>query len=148
MENYVDSIDRNELTQKSITNLLKELDPHSTYIPSNKRVSVNESLVGHFGGIGIRFMILRDTLTVVDVINGGPSYISGLQKRDRIIKIDNQNVAGIGLTNRMVLKKLKGEVGSKVSLSIFKPNKTTINKVLQRGLIPLKSIAACIHKRF
>ena len=142
MENYVDSIDRNELTQKSITNLLKELDPHSTYIPSNKRVSVNESLVGHFGGIGIRFMILRDTLTVVDVINGGPSYISGLQKRDRIIKIDNQNVAGIGLTNQMVLKKLKGEVGSKVSLSIFKPNKTTINKVLKRGLIPLKSIAA------
>ncbi len=142
MENYVDSIDRNELTKKSITNLLKELDPHSTYIPSNKRLTVNESLVGHFGGIGIRFMILRDTLTVVDVISGGPSDKSGLKKRDRIIKIDNQNVAGVGLTNQMVLKKLKGEVGSEVSVSIIKPNKTTTTKVLQRGLIPLKSISA------
>ena len=57
LNNYVDSLDSYELSEKSITNILKDLDPHSSFIPAKKRQSVNESLVGHFGGIGIRFMI-------------------------------------------------------------------------------------------
>lgn len=142
MNNYVDSINKEDLTQKSIENILKELDPHSTFIPSENRQTVNEALVGHFGGIGIRFMILRDTLTIVDVIDGGPSWKSGLQKRDRIIKINNENVASINIQNNDVLKKLKGKVGSNVELTILQPDKIITNKILKRGLIPLKSISA------
>ena len=105
MSSYVDTIDANTLSQKAIANILKELDPHSTYIPANERQRVNEALVGHFGGVGIRFMILRDTLTVVDVIKNGPSFKMGIEKRDRIIEINNENVASTGLTNNQVLKK-------------------------------------------
>ena len=68
LNNYVDSLDSYELSENSINNILKDLDPHSSFIPAKKRLSVNESLVGHFGGIGIRFMIYNDTLTIVDVI--------------------------------------------------------------------------------
>ena len=66
--NYVDSLEIEKLSENSINNILKDLDPHSSYIPANQRQRLNESLVGHFGGIGIRFMIYNDTLTVVDVI--------------------------------------------------------------------------------
>jgi carboxyl-terminal processing protease len=95
LNNYVDSLDSYELSEKSINNILKDLDPHSSFIPAKKRQSVNESLVGHFGGIGIRFMIYNDTLTIVDVIEGGPSKLAGLKKRDRIIKIEGENFAGV-----------------------------------------------------
>ncbi|MAE14056.1 MAG: peptidase S41 [Crocinitomicaceae bacterium] len=140
--NYVDSLEIEKLSENSINNILKDLDPHSSYIPANQRQRLNESLVGHFGGIGIRFMIYNDTLTVVDVIDGGPSESVNINKRDRIITIDDENVAGINLTNEDVLKKLKGVVGSAVKLSILKPNKNIEIKNIIRGSIPLKSIPA------
>ena len=87
-------------------------------------------------------MIYNDTLTVVDVINGGPSESVNINKRDRIITIDDENVAGVNLTNEDVLKKLKGVVGSAVKLSILKPNKNIEIKNIIRGSIPLKSIPA------
>lgn len=140
--NYVDSLEIEKLSENSINNILKDLDPHSSYIPANQRQRLNESLVGHFGGIGIRFMIYNDTLTVVDVIDGGPSESVNINKRDRIITIDDENVAGVNLTNKDVLKKLKGVVGSAVKLSILKPNKNIEIKNIIRGSIPLKSIPA------
>ena len=140
--NYVDSLEIEKISENSIINILKDLDPHSSYIPANQRQRLNESLVGHFGGIGIRFMIYNDTLTVVDVINGGPSESVNINKRDRIITIDDENVAGVNLTNEDVLKKLKGVVGSAVKLSILKPNKNIEIKNIIRGSIPLKSIPA------
>ena len=92
LNSYVDSLSSEKLKQTAIRNILKELDPHSSYIPAEDRVSANESLLGHFGGVGIRFIILRDSLTVVNVIKGGPSEKQGIQKRDRIIKINNDSV--------------------------------------------------------
>ena len=142
LSNYVDSLDPNNFAEKAINNILKDLDPHSSYIPARERQRVNESLVGHFGGIGIRFMIYRDTLTVVDVIIGGPSEDAGLEIRDRIVKINSENIAGNGLKNEDVLKKLKGKVGTKVKLSVLKPNKQIVEKNIYRGSIPLKSISA------
>ena len=123
-------------------NILKDLDPHSSFIPAKKRQSVNESLVGHFGGIGIRFMIYNDTLTIVDVIEGGPSKLAGLKKRDRIIKIQGENFAGVGIKNEDVLKKLKGKVGSEVNIAVLNPNNEIVKHRLIRGSIPLKSISA------
>ena len=140
--NYVDSLEIEKLSENSINNILKDLDPHSSYIPASQRQRLNESLVGHFGGIGIRFMIYNDTITVVDVIKGGPSESVNIEKRDRIITIDDENVAGINLKNEDVLKKLKGVVGSIVKLSVLKPNKNIENKNITRGSIPLKSIPA------
>ena len=140
--NYVDSLEIKKLSENSINNILKDLDPHSSYIPASQRQRLNESLVGHFGGIGIRFMIYNDTITVVDVIKGGPSEYVNIEKRDRIITIDDENVAGINLKNEDVLKKLKGVVGSIVKLSVLKPNKNIENKNITRGSIPLKSIPA------
>ena len=142
LNNYVDSLDSYELSENSINNILKDLDPHSSFIPAKKRLSVNESLVGHFGGIGIRFMIYNDTLTIVDVIEGGPSKLAGLKKRDRIIKIEGKNFAGVGMKNEDVLKRLKGKVGSEVNITVLSPNNKVAKHKLLRGSIPLKSISA------
>ena len=85
-------------------------------------------------------MIYNDTLTVVDVIDNGPSKAAEIKKRDRIISIDQENVAGINLKTEDVLKKLKGIIGSPVKLTILKPNKKIVCKSIIRGGIPLKSV--------
>ena len=70
---YVDSVDRQKVTEAAIVGLLKELDPHSYYINKEDLSRVNEEMSGAFEGIGVQFNILNDMLMVVSPINGGPS---------------------------------------------------------------------------
>ena len=74
---YVDSVDREDLIETSISGMLEKLDPHSAYISSKDVERLNEELQGHFGGVGIRFIILRDTLMITNIIPGGPSEAAG-----------------------------------------------------------------------
>lgn len=141
---YVDSVKREELIELTIKNMLSELDPHSAYISAVNTKSENERLQGHFGGVGIRFIVLRDTLMVTNIIKGGPSERAGLQASDRIIAIDDSTVAGIGLAIENVHSKLKGESGTPVHLTILRNGKKKeIN--ITRGQIPLPSINASYH---
>ena len=140
LNNYVDTLEKIKLSENSINTILKNLDPHSSYIPARKRQRRNESLVGHFGGIGIRFMIYRDTLTIVDIISGGPSESAGLEIRDRIVKINSENIAGNGLKNEDVLKKLKGKVGTKVkNIRLVEGDHNIDCKITGVGAMKLKS---------
>ena len=84
---------------------------------------MNEPLEGGFYGIGIQFTIMRDTLVVVQVLPNGPSAKAGLLAGDRIVTIDGEPIAGIGIKNNDVRKKLKGELGSRVNLDIRRKEK-------------------------
>ncbi len=138
---YVDSVDRENLIELSIKNMLSELDPHSAYISAVNTESENERLQGHFGGVGIRFIVLRDTLMVTNIINGGPSDRAGLLASDRIIAVDDSTIAGVGLAIEDVHSKLKGESGTPVHLKIIRKGKEKEIDII-RGQIPLPSINA------
>ena len=138
-QRYVDEVDPHELVEKSIQKLLKDLDPHSAYIPPVDYDLAQERINGEFGGVGIRFLIHNDTLVVTHTIAGGPSQQSGIKAGDRIITVDSANIAGIKLENRDVQKKLKGKPGTPVLLSILRKGKI-IEKNITRGVIPLNSI--------
>ncbi len=99
---------------------LTKLDPHSAYIPAKEREEANEDLRGNFEGIGIEFNIFQDTLVVVAALSGGPSEAVGLRSGDRIIKVDNENIAGVGLRNAEVTKKLKGPKGTEVKIEVLR----------------------------
>lgn len=140
---YVDSVDQDELVEKTITYILKELDPHSTYISKEEVQRMNEPLEGEFEGIGISFNILYDTLYVVSPISGGPSEKVGIRAGDRIIKINDKNVAGIGLTNSDVFSKLRGKKGTKVNVSILRRDYDgVLNFSITRDKIPIYSLDA------
>ncbi|HOS47332.1 MAG TPA: S41 family peptidase [Bacteroidia bacterium] len=140
---YVDSIDEKKITEDAIRNLLKELDPHSVYIPAEELKEVNEPLVGKFEGVGIQFNILDDTIMVTQTISGGPSEKLGIRAGDRIVKIDGESVANIGIKNNDVLKKLRGDKGTKVKVNIFRRgNKDLIEYTITRDKIPLFSVDA------
>jgi len=140
-QEYVDTINQQELVNSSITQILQNLDPHSSYIPADELKSVNEPLEGNFEGIGIEFHIQYDTIMVVSTIAGGPSETIGLRPGDRIVEVDKKKVAGIGIKNEDVFKYLRGQEGTKVALKV---KRSGIEKLLDftivRGKIPIRSI--------
>jgi len=138
---YVDTIKVDDLIEKTIPAIFKELDPHSVYIPAADLQSVNEELEGSFSGIGIQFNIITDTITVVGVISGGPSEKMGILPGDRIVTIDDSLF--IATTNEKVLKSLRGPKGSKVNIGIARMGtEELIPFDITRDDIPVYSVDA------
>ena len=148
---YVDTIDMDELIEKSIPKILSELDPHSVYIPAKKAEEADQDLRGSFSGIGIQFMIQSDTIYVSDVISGGPAEKVGLMPGDRIVTIDDSLYVGKKINNDGAMKRLKGPKGSEVTLGIKRQGeKELLSFTIVRGNIPVKSVDATymIDKRW
>lgn len=142
-DQYVDTVNMGELVEEAMPQILSELDPHSSYIPAKDLEAVNADLKGSFSGIGIQFTIQNDTIHVNSVIQGGPSEKVGLMAGDRIVEVDDSAFVGKIVTNSEAMKRLKGEKGSKVKLSVYRPGeKDLLHFTVIRGNIPVKSIDA------
>lgn len=142
-EMYVDTVNAKALTDKAIDAMIKELDPHSDYMTAEELAEMNEPLQGGFDGIGISFNMMNDTLFVVEVIVGGPSEKVGLQAGDRIMKVDGENIAGVKMSSKEVMKRLKGPKGTKVTISVKRRGqKELIDFVIVRDKIPMYSVDA------
>ncbi len=140
-EEYVDTVSKNFLVEKAITELLQNLDPHSVYITAKDLQEMREPLEGNFEGIGIEFNIIKDTIRVISVIAGGPSEALGIQAGDKIVKIEGKNAAGVKMKNKDVLGKLRGKGGTKVTVSIMRGRaKKLIDYTITRGTIPIFSV--------
>jgi carboxyl-terminal processing protease len=155
---YVDSVDRNKLVEDAIQTLLQDLDPHSYYISAEELAGYQEPLEGNFDGIGVEFLIQKDTVVVVNPLVGGPSESLGILAGDRIIMVEEELIAGVDVTNRQIMKLLKGESGTKVKISVLRPGNTfsrpadyangqvsdLIEFDITRGKIPIHSVAVAI----
>jgi carboxyl-terminal processing protease len=138
---YVDTVNIDDLVDYSISKMLEKLDPHTVYIPKKDIDIARSQLKGDFEGIGIEFNIIKDTLYVVTPISGGPSETVGLMAGDKIIKVDDKNVAGIGITNSDVFKKLRGPKGSKVKVTVTRRGvKKPLEFTITRDKIPTYSV--------
>jgi carboxyl-terminal processing protease len=140
---YVDETDSEELIESAINSVLKELDPHSSYIPASELQGINEELDGKFEGVGIQFSLVNDTIFVVSAISGGPADQLGVLAGDKIIQIEDSTVAGIGITTEGIIDKLKGKKGTKVKVGIQRgKNKKMMDYTITRDVIPLYSVDA------
>ncbi len=142
-DQYVDSINAAELVEKSLPKILKELDPHSTYISASEVETSMQDLRGSFSGIGVQFTIYKDTVRVIRVIKGGPSEKAGLQAGDRIVSVDGETYTGEKVNNEETMNRLKGEKGSTVKLGIVRcGKKKPLEFSIVRGEVPVNSIDA------
>ncbi|MDD3739654.1 MAG: S41 family peptidase [Bacteroidales bacterium] len=140
---YVDEVTREQLVEMAIPKFLESLDPHTVYFTAEEAKGLEEELEGNFEGIGIQFNIFKDTVLVVAVIEDGPSEKSGLKSGDRIIYVNDTLIAGVNITNEMVMSKLKGQGGSIVTLKVLRRGfKNLLTVKIKRGQIPLKSVDA------
>ena len=140
---YVDSVDTETLIEESIEDMLDKLDPHTVYIPPKDRELSASQLRATYDGIGVEFNLLRDTLYVVNPLPGGPSEKVGIIAGDKIVSVDGENIAGIGVNNRVVFDMLRGPRGSKVNVEVVRRNEPELMAFeLERGSIPQYSIDA------
>jgi len=138
---YVDEVNTDKMVDEAIGTMLEKLDPHTVYIPLEELKLMESQLKGNFEGIGVEFNIFNDTIHVITALAGGPSEKLGIRAGDKIVKVDNENVASIGITNRQVVSKLRGDKGSKVKVEIFrKGEKELIAYEIKRGVIPQFSL--------
>ncbi len=140
LHNYADSVNTSKMEEKGIEAMLNRLDPHSHYIPKVEYHEVNDPLTGSFEGIGIEFQIVKDSLHVIHVIKDGPSAKSGIKDGDRIVEVNDSCIAGKGISEREVIRLLKGSKGSKVKLGIRRYGvDSTLHATITRDVIPTKS---------
>jgi len=140
---YVDTTNIKKLTESAISEMLSTLDPHSIYISKDEVEEMNQPLEGNFEGIGISFNVFKDTLMVMTTIPGGPSERVGLKPGDRIVKVDNKIIVGIGLKTPDVFKMLRGDKGTKVNLSVLrKGERAPLEFTIIRDKIPIYSVDA------
>ena len=140
-QRYVDSVHIDTLEEGAIQQMMSGLDPHSIYIPASNLKEVNEDIAGNFEGIGVEFNIFYDTVHVLYVIPNGPSDKAGLKVADRIIKVNDQPIAGKGIKTDEVKKLIRGPGNSEVNLTVLRNNRP-LNISVLRGRIPVPSMNA------
>ena len=138
---YVDSVNTSDIVEQTIPEILKNLDPHTTYIPARNMQEVQEEMQGNFSGIGVQFSVQEDTVRVIEVISGGPSSKVGILPGDRIVRVNDSIIAGVNVENSTVLNLLRGKKNSKVEVGIIrKGSGNELEFEIIRGDIPIYSV--------
>jgi len=142
-QQYVDEIDTDSLLDKAIPDILAQLDPHSVYIPASELEATNDDLESSFGGVGVMFQVLNDTVNVVEVVAGGPAESVGLLPGDMILEADGKPLSGVGVTSEDVFTSLRGKQGTKVKVKIKRSSsRKPLEYEITRGDIPSNSVDA------
>lgn len=142
-DQYVDSVNINDLVEIAIPQILAELDPHSVYISAKDVETANNDLKSSFSGIGIEFVIRQDTIQVQNVIKNGPAEKAGLLAGDKIVAIDGKPFVGTQVTNEEAAHRLMGPKGTKVSVGVMRYGEGGMkNFTITRDNIVTKSITA------
>lgn len=140
---YVDEVDRHKLVDEAITAVLRQLDPHSSYISPEELSKIKEQMAGEFMGIGVEFLLLGDTVVVVSVAGDSPAKKAGILAGDKIIAVEDSLVSGKGLNSDDIIRRLRDENKSKVRIAILRyPGKSPKTLTLERRRIPIKSVDA------
>ena len=143
-DQYVDTVNINDLVEKAMPQILGELDPHSVYITARDGQIANDDLRGSFSGIGIEFVVRQDTIRVQNVIGNGPAERAGVIAGDKIVEVDDSSFVGKKVTNEEAMHHLKGPKDTKVKLGIVRYGEKKIRHItVTRGEIPTKSVTAC-----
>ena len=142
-ELYVDTVNQGKLTEAGIRGILNSLDPHSSYSDAKETKAINEPLQGNFEGIGVQFNMLEDTLVVIQTIRKGPSEKAGILAGDRIVKVNDQIIAGVKMERDSIMRVLRGPKGTVVKLGIIRrgvPDMIWFN--VTRDKIPMNTLDA------
>jgi len=142
-DQYVDTVNVNDLVENAMPQILAELDPHSVYISAKDVQIANDDLRGSFSGVGIEFVIREDTLHVQQVVSNGPAERAGVIAGDKVVTVDGKPFTGKTLTNEEAMHRLKGPKDTKVKLGILRYGEKKLRQiVVTRGEIPTKSVTA------
>jgi len=138
-DNYVEKTDQKKLMYGAITGMLRELDPHSSFLKPDDYKELQIETKGKFGGLGIEITIRDNILTVVSPLEDTPADKAGIQANDQIMKIDDQPTQDMSLMD--AVQKMRGPKGSKVKLTILRKGvQKPLEFELVRDIISIQSV--------
>lgn len=142
-DQYVDEVNTDSLLDMAIPEMLASLDPHSVYIPASELQATNDDLESSFGGVGVMFQVLNDTVNVIEVVAGGPAENAGILPGDLILDANGKKLSGAGVSSDEVFSTLRGKEGTKVEVGISRrTSKKPLKFEITRGQIPSNSVDA------
>jgi carboxyl-terminal processing protease len=138
-DNYVEPVSSDKLMDAAIRGMLRTLDPYSQYLDKDEAERLETTTHGAFGGIGISIGMRDHWVTVIAPIEGTPAWKAGILGGDRITKIDGVATDGLSLDDAM--KKMRGDRGTKVTLTILREGRDKpIDFEIVRDIIQIKSV--------
>lgn len=138
---YVEEVDTKKLITGAIKGMLRELDPHTSYMPPDVYKDFESETAGEFGGIGIEISIQNGVLTIISPIEDTPAWKAGIKPGDKVVAIDGKSTKGYSLVEAS--SALKGKDGAKIILSIIRENlDKPIDISITRGKVKIKSVKA------
>ncbi len=136
---YVEEVDTKKLVNGAIKGMLRELDPHTNFMPADIFKDFESETSGEFGGLGIEISVQNGVLTIISPIEDTPAWIAGIKPGDRIIAINNQSTKGFSLVEASAL--LKGKRGTSITLTVVRESQDKpIDFLITRGSVKIKSI--------
>ena len=138
-EKYVDSVDKDALFNHAVNEMLHQLDPHTRYISQANLLKEQQEMIGSFGGIGVRFQRINDTVCIISAMKNGPAYQAGMRSGDQVILINGKSFTGAKITNDQVMGTLRGELNTKVKVKVLR-NKQLLDLVIRRGEIAIETV--------
>lgn len=124
--NYVDPIKARDFTEKSIHEMMKELDPYTVFLTREEKEPLETMTKGKYGGVGLRISMRKDTLTVISPMDGSPASRANIFPGDQIIKVDSVSTVGMSLDKSAKL--IRGKIGTSVKLTIRRPGVPGLNE--------------------
>ena len=142
VEQYnVDEVTLNELINKALDGMMKNLDAHSNYLTAKDYKSLQVQTKGEFGGLGITVGMKDGALTVISPIDGTPADKAGLKANDIILKIDDKPTLGMTIDEAVSL--MRGKVGDPIELLIVRKGESKpLHVHIVRGVITIESVHA------
>ena len=138
---YVEKINTDSLVGEVIENIVNRLDPHSIYIPAQQRQGIAENMQGNFYGIGVSFFMYNDSVTIIRVLEGGPSEAAGLQAGDRILIANEDTLYQKNYSSNKIMQTLKGRPGTALDLTLYRKSDDKVFQLeMERGKVPLPSV--------
>lgn len=138
---YIDKINTDSIIDLTVSSILKKLDPHSSYISNADIQEVTENVSGQFVGLGIRFYMYKDTISVIKTIDNSDAFRKGISFGDRILMANNDTLFGKNISSEKVKSLFRGEINSKVKLTIYRKNNDSLFTLeINRNRIPIKSV--------
>jgi len=139
-QNYVEDVEGNDLIEGAIQGMLTTLDdPYSTYMDEEAMGNFNEQIESSFQGIGTEVSMVEEKVTIIAPIKDSPAEKAGLKPNDQILEVDGEDIKGLDLNE--AVEKIRGEKGSKVTLSILR-GEEDFEVELTRDDIPVETVYA------
>ena len=142
-ESYVDEVDEKALIEAAINGMLTSLDPHSSFLDTENFSNMQVQTKGKFGGLGIEITMENGVIKIVSPIDDTPAAKVGLQPEDYIVAVDGEPILGMALSE--AVDKLRGKVGSDVTITIQREQNEPFDVTVTRDTIKIRSVRSEVY---